>query len=174
MWRLSPSSRPTRGRASVCASAFCSPRAPRPSAPHGWGAGGSGGAGSGQVFKPGLAPPGVPAGVSGAGLHRCRFVAGRLRGRACPRCSCLGVLLALRCGRREPCGRVGAGSRVCVLRLFLYRVGEMRRGTSNDRLRRFHPHSRKTLITNTPSKPRVCGFAFSSASKCLTRVFVST
>ena len=50
--------------------------APRPSASHGCWAGGAGGAWLGKVFKPGLAPPGVLAGVPGVGLHRCRFVAG--------------------------------------------------------------------------------------------------
>ena len=71
--------------------------------------GGAGGVGSGKVFKPGLAPPGGVAGVSGAVPHRCRFVAGLPMRAWLSR-----VLLPCRARYRAD---VGSGSRVCALRL---------------------------------------------------------
>ena len=63
----------------------------------------------GKVFKPGLAPPGVLAGVPGAGLHRCRFVAGLPKR--------VGSSLVLLLGRARRSADVGTGSRVCAWRL---------------------------------------------------------
>ena len=87
----------SKGGAYACASAFRLSRRC---------VGGAGGAVSGKVFKPGCASPGVLAGVLGAGLHRCGFVAGLpMRAGSSP------VPLL---GRARRHSDVGAGSRVCV------------------------------------------------------------
>ena len=95
---------------------------PLPSAAHGCRAGGAGGAWLGEVFKPGLASPGGLAGVSGVGLHRCRFVAGLpMR---------VGLSPVLPLGRARPLMDVGSGSRVCaggLLCTVLVRCGGERR-----------------------------------------------
>ena len=96
----------------------------RPGLPLPTGVGGwvRGGACAGEVFKPVLASPGGWAGVPGVGLHRCRFVAGRQRGWASPRCRCAAVPACRRMWARGA-GPVRGGP--------LYSAGKMRRGTSN-------------------------------------------
>ena len=97
----------------MCARAFRSPRVPVV---------GSGGAWVGEVFKPAFASPGGWAGASGVGLHRCRFVAGRQRGWAFPRCRCAAVPSSRWMWVRGAGAACGGP---------LYSAGRMRRGTTN-------------------------------------------